>query len=502
MKNSRLGISLVANIISTLVSLGVSFVLTPYLIRTIGKEAYSFFPLANNFVSYMTIFSLALNSMVSRFITIAIAENKLGKAHTYFSTVFFSNIILSIFLLIPIFIIIALIDQFLDIPSGQLVDVRILFILIFASMLINLIFSVFGVSTFVKERMDLYALQSIGQNLLRAILYLGLFLVFPPSIIIMGVVTIVTSLYTGSVQYFFTRKFLPEFRIRRSEFDRTAVRELMSSGFWNAINSLGSSLLQSMTLLLSNILIGATASGSLSIVQTLPNLMTTIISAIYGVLLPRIANVYARGEKYQTANTVIFTQKILGIISSVPVILIILFGKAFFELWVPGENASELQLLSILSVLPLLVHSSMWTVYGLNVMNNAVKKPAIIFLLTGIINVLLTGIVLKTTNMGIVTIPLVSAILNIGYYLFFMPAYAAKKMELPIWTFYPHIIKTFIFAGVSLIVGFVVLRDISILNWGTFFIYGAIAEVVGIFLYIIIVFTKEDRKTIFKVLKT
>ena len=132
MKNSRLGISLVANIISTLVSLGVSFVLTPYLIRTIGKEAYSFFPLANNFVSYMTIFSLALNSMVSRFITIAIAENKLGKAHTYFSTVFFSNIILSIFLLIPIFIIIALIDQFLDIPSGQLVDVRILFILIFA----------------------------------------------------------------------------------------------------------------------------------------------------------------------------------------------------------------------------------------------------------------------------------------------------------------------------------------------------------------------------------
>ena len=310
MKNSRLGISLVANIISTLVSLGVSFVLTPYLIRTIGKEAYSFFPLANNFVSYMTIFSLALNSMVSRFITIAIAENKLGKAHTYFSTVFFSNIILSIFLLIPIFIIIALIDQFLDIPSGQLVDVRILFILIFASMLINLIFSVFGVSTFVKERMDLYALQSIGQNLLRAILYLGLFLVFPPSIIIMGVVTIVTSLYTGSVQYIFTRKFLPEFRIRRSEFDRTAVRELMSSGFWNAINSLGSSLLQSMTLLLSNILIGATASGSLSIVQTLPNLMTTIISAIYGVLLPRIANVYARGEKYQTENTVIFTQKI------------------------------------------------------------------------------------------------------------------------------------------------------------------------------------------------
>ena len=102
MKNSRLGISLVANIISTLVSLGVSFVLTPYLIRTIGKEAYSFFFLLNNFVSYMTILSLALNSMVSRFITIAIAGNKLGKAHTYFSTVFFSNIILSIFLCLHI----------------------------------------------------------------------------------------------------------------------------------------------------------------------------------------------------------------------------------------------------------------------------------------------------------------------------------------------------------------------------------------------------------------
>ena len=39
---------------SLFISIGVSFILTPFLIEHIGKEAYGFFPLANNFVTYIT----------------------------------------------------------------------------------------------------------------------------------------------------------------------------------------------------------------------------------------------------------------------------------------------------------------------------------------------------------------------------------------------------------------------------------------------------------------
>ena len=497
MNNKRLSISLLANIISTLVSLGVSFLLTPYLIITLGKEAYSFFPLANNFAGYMTIITMALNSMASRYITIALARGDSKKAHTYFSTVFFSNIIQSVALAVPMTAIVAFINYLLEVPAGLIQDVRILFSLIFAGIIINLTFSVFGIATFAKERMDWYALQNIGQNILKAVLYIGLFAIFSPSIICMGVVAVTMALFNGGMQYLFTRQLMPEYKVKLHEFNKAAVWELIGSGIWNSINSLGSSLLQSMALLMANIMVGAAAAGDLSIVQTLPNLMTTIICAVYGVLLPRIANVYAKEDKWKIAETVIFSQKVLGIISSTPVILIILFGRFFFQLWVPEENAAHLQILLILTIFPLLIHSSMWTVFGLNVMNNKLKKPALLFLIVGVINIVGTAIILKNTNQRLYIIPLVSGILNVLYYMVYIPSYAAKEMGLPRKTFYPHIIKTIAFALIAICIGGPIVRCLSINNWIHFFFYGGVAGCVCVLIYILIVFDRQDKKNFF-----
>ena len=94
MKDKQLIINMTANILSFAINLGINFIFTPYLIRTIGKEAYSFFPLANNFIGYVEIISVALNSMASRFITIKIHEKNINDANKYFNSVLTSNIVL------------------------------------------------------------------------------------------------------------------------------------------------------------------------------------------------------------------------------------------------------------------------------------------------------------------------------------------------------------------------------------------------------------------------
>nr|MCR5247151.1 MATE family efflux transporter [Paludibacteraceae bacterium] len=294
MRKDRLGISLVSNLIAMFVSLGVSFFLTRYLIGSLGKEAYSFFPLANNFVNYMTIVSIALNSMASRFITVSMGTGDIEKSKGYFSSVFFANIILCVILVVPMIVIICFLDRFLDIPIELVGEIRILFSLIFISLLIQLVFSVFGVATFAKERMDLYAYQSIVNNILRAGLYIILFKVFPSSIVIMGIVTMILAIYNGVVSLYFSKRLMPEYRIDRRCYNKSYVVELVSSGCWNSLNSVGVSLMQTTMLLIANVMVSASEAADLSIVQTLPNLMTTIISTVFGVLLPRIANVYSR----------------------------------------------------------------------------------------------------------------------------------------------------------------------------------------------------------------
>lgn len=55
-----------ASLLSCLVSLGISFLITPTVIYKLGSEAQGFVTMANNFVSYAAIAAMALNSMAGR----------------------------------------------------------------------------------------------------------------------------------------------------------------------------------------------------------------------------------------------------------------------------------------------------------------------------------------------------------------------------------------------------------------------------------------------------
>ena len=83
MKNRQLVINMIANIVAFTINIGISLFLTPYLVNSVGSEAYGFIPLANDFVNYISIITAALNSMASRFVSIEINSNNIKKANEY-----------------------------------------------------------------------------------------------------------------------------------------------------------------------------------------------------------------------------------------------------------------------------------------------------------------------------------------------------------------------------------------------------------------------------------
>lgn len=60
----------------------------------------------------MSFFTIAINSMASRFITIEIAKNNIGQANVYFSSVFFANVTISTIVFIPFSVMILFLDSF------------------------------------------------------------------------------------------------------------------------------------------------------------------------------------------------------------------------------------------------------------------------------------------------------------------------------------------------------------------------------------------------------
>ena len=80
-KNKQVVVNLSSSLVAFVVSLLISFFLSPYIIKTLGVEANGFVSLANTFINYATLITIALNSMAGRFITIAINEGEYKKAN-------------------------------------------------------------------------------------------------------------------------------------------------------------------------------------------------------------------------------------------------------------------------------------------------------------------------------------------------------------------------------------------------------------------------------------
>lgn len=94
MNNKKsLFINMIATTLAFVINAVISFIITPYLVKILGDEAYGFIGLANNFVSYASIITVALNSMAARFITIEI-HKKMKKKLMNILILFYFQILL------------------------------------------------------------------------------------------------------------------------------------------------------------------------------------------------------------------------------------------------------------------------------------------------------------------------------------------------------------------------------------------------------------------------
>ena len=69
-------VNFVATMIAFLVNALINFFLSSYIVNSVGEEAYGFVQLANTFITYFTVITIAINSMSSRFISIEYYKKK------------------------------------------------------------------------------------------------------------------------------------------------------------------------------------------------------------------------------------------------------------------------------------------------------------------------------------------------------------------------------------------------------------------------------------------
>lgn len=504
--NRSIALNLIASFITYVVTFGISFFLSPYIVRTVGVDAYGFVSLANNFISYASLITIALNALAGRFITIKIKEKDYVSANKYYTSVFLGNLFLSGVLLILALIVWIFLEKLINIPENIFWDVKILFATLFINCILSTVTSVFGIATFVTNKLYLSSIRSIESSIIRAIVLVVAFAFFSPKVTYLGLTSLLMGIYCAIYNIHYTKRLTPYLKLNIKYFEFSKVKELVTSGIWNLVTKLSQIFIDGLDLLIANLFIDSTSMGVLSLAKTVPSMISSIVGTMVGSFSPNFTFLYAEKKYDELKQSVKQSMKIMGIVCNVPIVVLLVCGSQFFSLWQPTQDAKQLQLLSILTCAGLIINGGINSIYNIFTVVNKLKYNSLVLLVSSILSITITFALVKTTNLGIYAIAGVSTCIMIIKNLIFIVPYAAKCLQLKWYALYSEILRSIFFVLISsaicqLLINDVLVKIFNNTTWLTFFVSASIVVIVSLSIGVFVILNKQERTMLFDMIK-
>lgn len=502
-KNKQFAVNMAAQIVGFLVNMGISFLLTPFIVKHVGGEAYGFFGLANNFVGYAQVVTIALNSMAGRFITIAIHQNDCEESNKYFTSVVFANIILALILALPSALIVLNLSRIVNISDSILADVQVLWIFVFLNALLGIIAATYGVAAFARNKLYLTSIHGIISNLIKVAVLTAMFTLFRPAVWYMGLAIFSSAVYIFIWNLHYTKTLLPEIKVKREYFDFKIIRVLLASGIWNSFSKMSTILATGLDLLIANLYVGAVPMGVLSIAKIVPAAILLFTGTLASVYAPQLTISYAENNMEDMGRQLIASVKFLGIFTCVPIAVLFAYGDIFYSLWVPNQDSMLLYTLSILScfeymfILPL---EGLWNVF--TVMNK-VKQTSMYSFFNAVITIAIVLAALQFTEDTAVKLYMIagtSTVFSIIRALGFLPLYGAHCLKLKSHALYRVIFKNAFTVLSVTALSFLIKRCINAVTWKALIFESLMTGVISLGLGWLIMLNKSERSGIRKMI--
>ena len=502
-EEKRFAVNLVAKTMSLVLNLMISFFLTPFIIRHVGTESYGFVGLANDVVDIARIASVALNSMALRFIAVSLHRGDTEQANRYFSSVMIVNFMLSAVLILPFGGMILFLDKLFAVSGHILSDVRLLWSFVFVNFLLTVAGSTFSVALFAKNRIDKESFRSAESVAIRAVFLFLCYSFLTPKVYYVGISYCVLTVYVLCTNLYYTKLYLPELKLSRTYFDKKAIGTLLSSGGWNCLTKVATILSTGLDLLFVNLFVGKLEMGVVSISKTMPATVLSVFVILSGVFLSKLTEDYSKENRENMMKNTVFSVKLLGLLSAIPIIAVGVFGDVFYTLWTPTEDAHLLWLLSIAGGASYVVSLSTQNLWNIFTVTNRVKLSSaglVISAAASVLTVLLSMLLISNPLMRIFLIVGCSAFYNLLLSITFLPIQAAKCLNIPKKTFYAPILQSLLLLAISCAFFGFIKGIIPISTWIGFVLMFAVICLCTLTLGFLLLFRKSEKQALIAML--
>ena len=463
-------LNILMNILSYGINIFIGFVLTSRIISMLSGEAYGYITLSNSMTNYFTVITVALNSLAGRFIAVKVHEGRIEEAKSYFATTFYANLFFTLIIAAASMVFIPNLEKFIVIPSSLVGDVKWLFVFTVANFCCSLLSTAFSTSLFITNQLYKSTAVQMVLALLRALLLYAMYFYYIPKVSYWGLANLLICVITLFVYIYYCKCLTPDLKIKWKYCKRSVFITLIRSGIWNTVSKVGQVLSDGLDLLITNLWINTIAMGQLSIAKSLLTYVTSLMGTITSAFCPDLTQKYAEGRKYELVESLKCSMRLSGFFMNLPLLLIVLWGREFFSLWVPGEDSQMLQILAFLTIQGSVVSGTTTNLNNVFTITNKIKRNALVWLAISFIDIGIVALLLNSTNLGVYAVAGVSTGVGCLVNLIFVPIDASKCLEVSPITFYPTILRysvtTILTAGILLFVKEHWIYFLNVDSWG------------------------------------
>lgn len=484
------------NVLVFLTNVGTGLYLTPFLINKLGLEVYGILPLAIFLTFYMGIITQSLTSSVNRFFIASIQTKNISEANIIFNTALMVIACYAIVQFCLLYIPVQQINQYLSIPGDYVADSIILFESVLISFSIALITSVFSVSLFALNRLDLLQANVLLKIIVKFVCIISFFNYGLIGIEYVGYSMIFSEIISLIMVLILWQKLTPYIIINFNFFRHSKVFEISKFAGWLIIDQIGYVLFIKMDLLLVNKFFGSKESGRYSIATQFSDLLRSFSGLMAGVLSPVIMILHARNEFERIITVTKAFIMVLSMTIAVPVSLICIFSNELIHFWI-GHHIN-LDYLIWITMLPLIINLGVMPLFSINVAFKRVQIPALMNVVLALFGIVLSYIFIKTTNLSVMGIALGFSIALTFKNAIFIPIYAAKNLGINKFTFLWVHIRTILFAISYMMLLFLSKKFVST-KLAYFLIQLILLGIVGMFISLLF-YSREERNYLFAML--
>lgn len=429
----------------------ISLILTPYITDQVGTDAFGYVTLARTYTQYATILTMALNSFSARYITLEFHNGNLEKANTYYSSVFWCNLIIGSTVLVLALLATAFLEKIIVVSPALIVDVKLLFALVFVSFWITTVFTVYSNVPYVCNRLDTAGIFKGLSYLAEAIVLVLLYALLPDYVWYVGVGLTAAALVIALSSLWMNKRYVPTLKISRSQFDWKAVKQLILDGIWSSANYLGNMLNSGLDLVICNLMLTPLAMGQVAIVKTMDNLFHALYQLVGQAFQPMFLKSYAAGDRDQLLGELKFSMKISGMLSNIIFAGFAVLGLVYYQLWIPNQDTELIYGLTMVTILASVASGPMSPLYYIYTLTLKKEFPCIVTIIGGICNVAAMYIGIRFFHASIYLVVATTTVVMLTINLVTNPLYMARVLNLPWHTFYPGIVRNLISCGVLLL---------------------------------------------------